>query len=85
MPLVAARGDFTASPTKFRNGGGYTSVTYRKPTGQFVSARIIGPGTASGIKIRLEGTGAPAVRILDNVALMTAKTQTGVYLNRRGP
>jgi hypothetical protein len=84
MPLVAQRGDFTASPTKYRNGGGYSMVTYRKPTGGTISARVLGPGTASGLKLRLEGVRTLA-GIVDNVAVATSRTQTGVYLNRRGP
>lgn len=61
-----------------RATSGHYSAIYRNAKGNTFGAKVIGPGTASGLKIRT------SAGVLDNVAAITALGQTGVYVAREG-
>jgi hypothetical protein len=61
-------------------GHGRRTVHYRDAKGQTWEALVVGPGTASGLKLQL--TSHPRRGIIDNVANATARTDTGKYFDR---
>jgi hypothetical protein len=64
---------------KGKTGAGLRTVTYRDAKGMKKDAVVLGQGTASGLKLRLT---SDQNRVVDNVALMTVRTQTNVYIAR---
>lgn len=61
---------------------GKRSVKYRNARGGTMDATVLSAGTTSGFKIQI--TSDPVRRIIDNVALATARNQTNVIFHRRG-
>jgi hypothetical protein len=60
------------------SNSGSITVSYRDTKGRRHDAVVVGPGTSSGLKLRIRGQGS-AIRVIDNVALGTARNQTNVY------
>jgi hypothetical protein len=54
---------------------GYVTVSYRDIKGTRHDARVLGQGSASGLKLQVTA----GRRIVDNVPLGTADNQTNVY------
>jgi hypothetical protein len=58
------------------------SVSYRDVNGKRHDAVVVAPGSASGLKLAIWGQGNGGQRrVIDNVAIATARTQTNVYFN----
>jgi hypothetical protein len=60
------------------------SVSYRDVNGKRHDAVVVAPGSASGLKLAIWGQGSGnggQRRVIDNVAVATARTQTNVYFN----
>jgi hypothetical protein len=62
------------------------TVKYRDVNGKTHDAVVVAPGSSSGLKLAIWGQGSGVGeqrRVIDNVALMTSRTQTNVYWNSR--
>jgi hypothetical protein len=71
-------------PVTAVNVGKKRTVSYRNAKGRTSNATVIAAGGTSGVKIRVRGLPA-STGLIDNVAYSTAKTDTGVVINRYGP
>jgi len=70
----------TASTTdKGKTNSGYRNVIYRDAKGLTKDAVVLGAGSVSGLKLRINSNQGA---VIDNVALATSRTQTGVYFAR---
>lgn len=77
MPIYDERTRATAFGGQFATSGVIT-VRYREVTGTRKNAMVIGPGSASGLKLLVDST-----RVVDNVAVATTLTgQSGRYSSR---
>lgn len=63
-----------------RKGGGPKTVVYRDAKGRTHDAKVLGPGTGSGLKLEL--TSRLDRPVLDNVPLATTTKSTGSYHHR---
>lgn len=54
---------------------GYQMVHFRDVLRRTRMARVLGPGSTSGLKLSIE----PSGRIVDNVPLATSRTSTNCY------
>lgn len=62
---------------------GRQNVSYRDVNGKSQDASVLGPGTGSGLKLRLASrNGNGTAEIVDNVAAATSAKQTNVYFSR---
>jgi hypothetical protein len=64
-----------------KSRGGLRTVTYRDASGHSSIAKVVAPGSGSGLKLLVNG-GSQGRRIVDNVPLATGLKQTNVYTNR---
>jgi len=58
---------------------GHVEVVYRDTKGRSVRALVMGPGSASGLKLKIFNRLLPVV--VDNVPAATGVKQTNVYFN----
>jgi hypothetical protein len=78
---VTNKDDRAVSVDKGKTGAGYRVVRYRDAKGTYRNARVLGQGGSSGLKLLIDA--GPGRRIVDNVALGTADTQTNVYFSSK--
>lgn len=79
MPIIDLRARIPA--TGRRKTAGYWRVSYKDTNGKIFAATVVGPGSGSGLKLRLPNR-IFGSKIIDNVAVMTVRTQTNVYFDR---
>jgi hypothetical protein len=83
MPLQTVKTAGTQPAIDKRPNSGRRTVVYRRTSGKTEEALVIGPGTNSGVKLRLVSR-RPKV-VVDDVAKATAMKgagSTGVYFTR---
>jgi hypothetical protein len=80
--VVPATGH-THPATNVTRGSGRREVVYRDANGKTWSAIVIGPGSASGVRLEVHGLRRGGqTHILDNVPAATTMKDTGAYFNR---
>lgn len=79
MPLKDARTKATATKGKLKSAG-HMRVVYVDAKGRTREAKVLGPGTASGLKLQIM-SGAKR-SIIDNVPKATAVNSTQAYITR---
>lgn len=78
MPHKDVRTESTSGKGKYKTSGRRV-VAYRNAKGFTQQATVLSEGTSSGLKIAV---GSEMGRVVDNVPLATARTQTNVYIAR---
>ena len=77
----------TVRPGKTPGTAGRRSVVYRATSGKTFEAKVIGPGSSSGLKLELVSlfTRSRAARTVDNVPKATTMKSTNAYFRSHSP
>lgn len=82
MPVRDERTRATTRVGKHQTTG-RMNVIYRDTKGNSALAAVVGPGTGSGLKLRIGSRNGGSVgKVVDNVAAATTPKQTNVYFAR---
>jgi hypothetical protein len=84
---MGIKDDRAVSVDKGKTNAGWRQVRYRDAKGYSHNARVLGQGSASGLKLHIDGGSGPAgtvgSRVVDNVPMATTMKSINCYFSRQ--